>query len=1443
MIFRLLPTSRLLFLLALIAGQRSNACAQTSSAESGSGTNVWNLELAEKASLLFQQLPAPARHYAGLGEAEANRLLQSDVNYRKFMREKLQRKWFAALVAWEGAAPYSIVTRFETWRELVEFLAEKNALVDVWAYGEAGEHEARRIPAPELAQLKHQVQEQPTFLTVTFRDDASGQAMSYHLEFGFHAAETVWASERAYQRHRSLQLTAREILAAKNTKGLPDSLAQWTALQNQVRQHQLPLLEMPTLPTDPKDIFVAFEFEVDDESNYAKVARVYRNSEVQKKVIADGQVLFLRKAGEQSARQVLGFGRLGLNGALQPVPNPILGQDVVELRIKDSTQPDTNKWHVLEFGEPEVLKQSALAHFAQLNAYLERKRKARAMQQANLALVAEPIIAGLNIGGGLAGLGFPAGESVRLLYNLITWRLISAVPTARQMRELFALMAARDRDPTIKLKPEGFLTKTDIQTLKEAGSKLTDQEIQTYLELMSDEDVRAMLRLAQQGMIDARVTTFLNTLASVFKVSGVSEHPGVIRDIFNNVRFSVNGDINISTLLLLALGKSEMTALSGVSLEELSHGNGPPEAWLQYLVVSVDIRAILNTIVRLTKTTLAKKELEKPFPYAPRMSELAAYEVRIFGFPLLMFYKRGLIAADREAYEHDYAYGLYGVRLAEHFRSREEMEAEIRAGRMFPLGLVKVPSAAGGWRETDLVVYAHRVPTGKFRGKTALVIYGLKAYSEYSELIGRELIRFKEFEKGLHEGAVIEQRIWQEASSPSPSASYEPVIQVGPNAIQETFAPLLGNLLELRRHSRLTSWGLPAEETEFTQAKERLAASGIQPAEGDPLVEIDAHNSSFIYRRQLGGQAQLIKVTGIPSLTDIDREMRKAEEGKSIEEIRAEAAAGKSMGVVLLNEALLVRGHLELGPLLRDPQVQVVGAGVTSGAKATEEIFELIGRLPVTDRVRLHANHFAATAVELDGEGRGNQKVFLTIEFPIGEVRQDKQNAITGERETLVYSEGLWRKSITDRRILELAYDADQIEIGSRTYENRGTREKPVRGVLLEETKTLDYWFRDLRQPSLDPYQPTIAKLHVNYVTGEMSRETYGLFVLPVETVDDQYVTSNRYTSYGLLESATVFENGREESDFSRPATAKVLEPVLGRARFHLTPRVDQETALPGVSNAGRPKLVERTDLIKGRLTTESFDTAHFGRKVRQDRLDTFDGTRSFSSIVTWDYRDDFHFGLVPVGSVTTSSPSGTPLVEATTLSYDPVRRRLTGTEVSYTGKTQTNIWDYRWEAPVEVETTHRRIIQDYNREETLSHSTTIVKGSAELIQQTSGQYDATNRTWLVNRLAWYRPGVLAQTETNIYSAFGLLISSRAGNAFEMRPSYTSDGIEIATLTFQRSVVTGRYDVLTRQQDDYHWQNGGCNARVQIYADGLLADEYRATTDEEGRIIEDGVRT
>src|SRR5256885_3551889 len=141
------------------------------------------------------------------------------------------------------------------------------------------------------------------------------------------------------------------------------------------------------------------------------------------------------------------------------------------------------------------------------------------------------------------------------------------------------------------------------------------------------------------------------------------------------------------------------------------------------------------------------------------MSDAAAYEIRIFGFPLLIFYKRGLLKDDYASYLNDYAYGLIGATIVEHFGTREEMDAEIRAGRMVPLGYVRVPNGMGRWKETNLAVFAHRIRAGRHKGKTTIIIYGLKAYEEQSRLMEREYLRFKEFEEALRDGGVIEQLV------------------------------------------------------------------------------------------------------------------------------------------------------------------------------------------------------------------------------------------------------------------------------------------------------------------------------------------------------------------------------------------------------------------------------------------------------------------------------------------------------------------------------------------------------------------------------------------------------------------------------------------------------------------------------------------------------------
>src|SRR5262249_8360910 len=146
---------------------------------------------------------------------------------------------------------------------------------------------------------------------------------------------------------------------------------------------------------------------------------------------ADGaatQMLLLRKPFEGAPREAWGYRRLAAGGSLIPALNPIAGQDDVELRVKpgSASEPvaqrsvpatDPEKWNVVEFGEPELIRQSALAKYSLISAHLERTRKQVSLKMSTVALIVEPIFLGLNVGGGVSGLGFPIGEAARLAYN------------------------------------------------------------------------------------------------------------------------------------------------------------------------------------------------------------------------------------------------------------------------------------------------------------------------------------------------------------------------------------------------------------------------------------------------------------------------------------------------------------------------------------------------------------------------------------------------------------------------------------------------------------------------------------------------------------------------------------------------------------------------------------------------------------------------------------------------------------------------------------------------------------------------------------------------------------------------------------------------------------------------------------------------------------------
>jgi hypothetical protein len=343
----------------------------------------------------------------------------------------------------------------------------------------------------------------------------------------------------------------------------------------------------------------------------------------------------------------------------------------------------------------------------------------------------------------------------------------------------------------------------------------------------------------------------------------------------------------------MAIGDETVTPLSGVSLEDLANGDGPARAWLQYFNVSLDLRAIANTIYLLRKRDEADRELQKPFGHAPRMSDLASYEVRLFGYPLLMRYKRGLLEDDIEAFENNYAYGILGTRVIARFPTQSDFYRELRAGTMAPIGLVKISDQDGFLRkrrvESNLPVFGYQIPDGEHAGKTAIIIYGLDGHRVYSEQMGREAMRFDQFEEILRSGGSMEQLVAAEDAEDLPPAAFEPKLSVGAGTVTDNFSNLLSDLSEYDRHVKFAKWNLartPQEELVARKIAGALRARGVDvnPA-SSPLLEVDDTFGSFTYRKRIGGKWRLIRAVHFPSSQDIRKDIeRRSDEAKAAHE-------------------------------------------------------------------------------------------------------------------------------------------------------------------------------------------------------------------------------------------------------------------------------------------------------------------------------------------------------------------------------------------------------------------------------------------------------------------------------------------------------------------------------------------------------------------------------
>src|SRR6185369_12811303 len=188
---------------------------------------------------------------------------------------------------------------------------------------------------------------------------------------------------------------------------------------------------------------------------------------------------------------------------------------------------------------------------------------------------------------------------------------------------------------------------------------------------------------------------------------------------------------------------------------------------------------------------------------------------------------------------------------------------------------------------------------------------------------------------------------------------------------------------------------------------------------------------------------------------------------------------------------------------------------------------------------------------------------------------RQRTNPTTGELETATFENGRLKRSATSRRITEMVYDDRGFETGSDT--------RAVNGTPVERTQTVEVW----PDRTKDPYAPRLAKLRINFVTGEIKREIYGAFAQPTIVVDDQFITTNSYAGTGEYRSSVIFENGSTDDEYQRQLWTRILSPVSGRQRFTLT--AQQLT--------NRVTEVRRLDSVKGLEKIVHRDG--FGRKTR----------------------------------------------------------------------------------------------------------------------------------------------------------------------------------------------------------------------------------------------------
>src|SRR5262249_16468672 len=146
-------------------------------------------------------------------------------------------------------------------------------------------------------------------------------------------------------------------------------------------------------------------------------------------------------------------------------------------------------------------------------------------------------------------------------------------------------------------------------------------------------------------------------------------------------------------------------------------------------------------------------------------------------------------------------------------------------------------------------------------------------------------------------------------------------------------------------------------------------------------------------------------------------------------------------------------------------------------------------------------------------------------------------------------------------------------------------------------------------------------KLTLNFVTGEQRIETYSLFSQPIQVVDEQFITTQRFDEKGRFVEATTVENGKTQLDFQRPVAEKLANPIPGAPRFRSTAKTERATT-------DSQSAILREDVVHGLSRTVIVDDTHSGRPIQENFVDEHELQ------VQYTYNDDWWFGNLPEKAV-----------------------------------------------------------------------------------------------------------------------------------------------------------------------------------------------------------------